>query len=359
LHQLVPAPTAAPTTPFPQKLSETGLFASTKSHLPAPGLIPYSVNSPLWSDHALKERYLALPGDSKIAYNAIEYPQPAPGAPRGWRFPDGTVLVKTFSIEMEKGNPQSVRRLETRLLHLEQTPGTQEVGDQVWRGYTYIWNDEQTDAMLAPKNGLDRQLTIRDKDVPGGQREQTWHFPSRAECTLCHTMPAKFVLGVNTLQMNKDHDYGGVIANQLRTLEHLGVFTEPLPASPEKLPKLVDYHDRQASLNERARSYLHSNCSHCHMKWGGGNAEFQLLATLDLADTGTIGVRPGHGNFGLDRPAVILPGQPERSMVYHRMTKLGLGRMPHVASNVVDEDAVKLIHAWLKSLPADKTSAAK
>jgi mono/diheme cytochrome c family protein len=250
-----------------------------------------------------------------------------------------------------------VRRLETRLLHLEQTPGTQEVGDQVWRGYTYIWNDEQTDAILAQKNGVDRQLTILDKDAPGGKREQTWHFPSRAECSLCHTTPAKYVLGVNTLQMNKDHNYGGVIANQLKTLEHLGVFTEPLPAPPEELPKLVDYQNSKASLNDRARAYLHSNCAHCHMKWGGGNAEFQLLATLDLADTGTVGVRPSHGNFELDRPAVLLPGDPERSMVYHRMTKLGLGRMPHVASTVIDTEAVQLIHDWLKSFPAEKKTA--
>jgi len=215
IHRLVPAPATQQAAAFPRKLSETGLFASTKDHTPAPGLIPYSVNSELWSDHAIKERFIALPGTTQIDFDAVEYPQPAPGAPRGWRFPDGTVLVKTFSMEMEKGNPASRRRLETRLLHFEQLEGNEEVGDQVWQGYTYVWNDEQTDAVLLDKQGLDRKLTIRDTSSPGGVREQTWHFPSRSECTLCHTMPAKFALGVNTLQMNKDHDYGGVKANQL------------------------------------------------------------------------------------------------------------------------------------------------
>jgi uncharacterized repeat protein (TIGR03806 family) len=354
IHRLMPSPKAVKPVAFPRLLSETGLFASIKDHKPAPGLIPYSVNAALWSDGASKERYLAIPGDGKIRFDAIEYPQPAPGAPRGWKFPDGTVVVKTFALEMEKGNPRSRKRLETRLLHFEQLGGSEEVGDQYWRGYTYVWNDEQTDATLLDARGLDRVYTIGDPAAPGGQRKQTWHFPSRAECTLCHTMPAKFVLGVNTLQLNKDHDYGdGRVANQLRTLEHLGLFTQPLPAPPEKLPRLVNYEDAKLDINERARSYLHANCAHCHMKWGGGNAEFQLLATLPLKDTGTLGVRTAHGDFGMKEPCVIAAGEPERSMVFHRMKLLGLGRMPHVASSVVDAQAVQLIEGWIKQLPRD------
>ena len=354
IHRLIPAPKTTESAAFPRKLSDTGLFASTKEHKPAAGLIPYSVNAQLWSDGATKERFLAIPGDGKIQFNAIEYPQPAPGAPRGWKFPDGTVVVKTFLLEMEKGNPRSRKRLETRILHFQQLGGSEEVGDQYWRGYTYLWNDEQTDATLLDAAGLDRTYTIKDKDAPGGERQQTWHFPSRAECTLCHTMPAKFVLGVNTLQLNKDHDYGGGrVANQLRTFEHLGLFTKPLPAPPEKLPGLVDYDDPKFPIDQRARSYLHANCAHCHMKWGGGNAEFQLLATLPLKDTGTIGVRPAHGAFDLKDPRVLAPGEPERSMVLHRMKLLGLGRMPHVASSVVDDKAVRLIHDWIKQLPKD------
>lgn len=354
IHELVPAPKGEPAAPFPRKLSETGLFASTKDHRPAPGLIPYSVNSELWSDHALKERFLALPGKAQIEFDTVEYPQPAPGAPRGWRFPDGTVVVKTFVMELEKGNASSRRRLETRILHFEQLAGTEEVGDQVWRGYTYVWNDDQTDAELLPAQGADRQLTIRDPDAPGGTRKQTWHFPSRAECTLCHTMPAKFVLGVNTLQMNKVHDYGnGFMANQLQVLEQLKVFKEPPPKAPDELPHLVNYRDESLPLEARARSYLQSNCAHCHMKWGGGNAEFQLLATLPLDELGIVNTRPGQGLFNLDDPKVLVPGSPERSMIYHRITKLGLGRMPHVASNVIDEKSVKMLAEWIRQLPKE------
>ncbi len=351
IHRLVPNPPSEQKTPeFPRKLSETGLFASTRDHEPATGLIPYSVNAPLWSDHAHKDRFLALPGDSQIEYNTAIYPQPAPGVPPGWKFPDDTVIVKTFSLEMETGNEASRRRLETRILHHERIPGTDEIGAQVWKGYVYEWNDEQTDAFLLEAEGRDRTFTIKDAAAPGGKREQTWRFPSRTECTLCHTTAAKYVLGVNTLQMNKDHDYNGVVANQLETLEHLGIFTEPLPAPPEEQDRLVDYREPEEDLNLRARSYLHANCAHCHVKWGGGNAEFQLVGTMTLEETGTAGVPPGHGGFDLEDPELILPGHPERSLIHYRMKKLGLGRMPHIASNVVDDEGVNLIEEWIKHL---------
>ncbi len=353
IHRLVtnPAPTTADT--FPRKLSETGLFSSTKDLVPALGLIPYSVNSQLWSDGGSKERFLALPGDGQIEIDGILYPS-GPGAPKGWRFPDGTVLVKTFFLEAEQGKPETRRRLETRLLHFEKLSGGEEIGDQYWRGYTYLWNDAQTDAELLDAKGLDREYAVRDAKAPGGVRRQTWHFPSRAECTLCHTMPAKFVLGVNTLQMNKEHDYGsGVRLNQLKALEKLGVFTNQPSAPPEKLPRLVDHEDPKQDLDRRARSYLHSNCAHCHMQWGGGNADFQLLATLSLPETKIVNVRPGQGAFDLKDPRVLAPGEPERSMLYHRMTRTGLGRMPHVASSVVDETGVQLIREWIAGMPKE------
>ena len=348
LHRLVKAPPVAESARrFPTKLSETGLFASTKDHAPAAGLIPYSVNAQLWSDHATKERFIAIPGDAKIGFDEITYPQPSPGAPPGWDFPDGTVLVKTFSMEMERGNPASSKRLETRLLHFQKFPGTQEYGDQYWRGYTYVWNDEQTDAALLDERGLDLAMKIKvgDKFV-----EQNYRFPSRAECTLCHTMGSKFVLGVTTMQMNKDHNYGGTLANQLATLEHIGLFEKQLPKPAEELPKLADYEDKTQSLDSRARAYLHSNCAHCHIKWGGGNAEFKLVSTLPVEELGILGVAPGHGRFNLDDPKLLVPGQPDRSMILHRMQLSTLGRMPHIGSRVPHDSAIKLIKEWIASL---------
>src|SRR5262245_12649443 len=343
IYQFAAAPPAPKGAPFPRKLSETGVFANLKDLTPEKGLIPYSVNAELWSDGATKERYIAIPGEGKIEFETVTYPQPAPGSQPGWRFPNDTVLVKTFFLETEPGKK---RRLETRLLVANVVGGTEEYGDQVWNGYTYIWNDEQTEAELADKNGVDREFTVK---TAAGERKQKWHFPSRAECNLCHTVTAKYALGVNTAQMNRDHTYNGVaVSNQLATLDHIGMFTKKLPAAPEKLPKLVDYTDQRASLDDRARSYLHANCSHCHRKWGGGNAEFQLLYTLPLKELGVLDTKPGQGTFDLKDPRILVPGDPARSMIYHRMTLTGLGRMPHIASNVVDDQAVKLIHDWIK-----------
>ena len=352
LHRLIQAP--KPLTaekPFPQKLSETGLFASTKDHIPAKGLIPYSVNAALWSDGAEKERFIAIPGEGQIEFDVVVYPEKPPTAPPGWRFPDGTCLVKTFSLETEPGNPKSKKRLETRVLQHRRMPGNDdEYGNQVWYGYTYVWNDEQTDAELLDAKGLTRTYEIKDPKADGGIRKQEWRFPSRSECTLCHTMAARYQLGVNTLQMNKDHDYGGVIANQLATLEHIGLFKEKLPKRPEALPRLVDYHDSSADINLRARSYLHANCSHCHRTWGGGNAEFHILANLPLKDTKALDARPQQGDLGTANARIIAPGDPARSLFVARMKRLGLGRMPHVASSVVDEVGVQVVEEWIRSL---------
>jgi uncharacterized repeat protein (TIGR03806 family) len=345
IYHLAPAPPPAKDQPeFPRKLSQTGLFKDTARHIPETGVIPYSVNAELWSDGAIKERFLAVPGESKIEYETVTYPQPAPGSVPGWRFPNGTVLVKTFALQTEPGR---TRRLETRLLVAERVAGTEEYGDQVWNGYTYIWTDDQTDAVLADAQGLDREFTIK---TATGTKKQVWHFPSRAECTMCHTVTAKYALGVNTAQLNRDHNYGGVVANQLATLEHIGLLDRKLPKPPDQLEKLADYRDPTASLDARARAYLHANCSHCHRKWGGGNAEFQLLHTLPLNELGIVNTKPGQGTFELNDPRILVPGDPDRSMLLHRMTRLGLGRMPHIASNVVDEDAVKLIRDWITAM---------
>src|SRR6185436_16300470 len=102
-YRLVPVKAETPAAPFPRKLSHTGLFANTKNNVPAKGLVPYSVNAPLWSDGAEKERFIALPGESQIEFDVVVYPHGPTYPDLGWRFPDGTVLVKTFAMEMEKG----------------------------------------------------------------------------------------------------------------------------------------------------------------------------------------------------------------------------------------------------------------
>ncbi len=334
---LEPAPPEpAPRAEFPRKLSDTGLFASVKEHRAQAGLIPYSVNSELWSDGAAKERFLALPGTAQI-----EFAEEGP-----WKFPEGTVLVKTFFLPREVNKESSRRRVETRLLTLQKNQ---------WHGYSYAWNEEQTDAFLVEAPGLERDFTITDPRRPDGGHKQTWRFPSRTECMVCHTEAAGFALGVNTLQMNKEHHYGSVADNQLRTLELLGVFRAPKdpskpPKSPDQLRHLVSPLDPTADLAARARSYLHANCAHCHTLYGGGNALMDLSFTKDDEAARIVGAKPQHDAFNIKDALLVAPGHPERSLLHHRMTRLERGRMPPLSSKVEDIQATRLIAEWIKQM---------
>ncbi len=341
LYQMERAPAPVNPPKFPRRLSETGLFLSTRENKPHPALIPYSVNSPLWSDGAEKERFIALPGATQIDFTTN----------RGWNFADGAVLVKTFSLPLRAASGQ--RRIETRLL-------TRQVGQ--WAGYSYVWNDEQTDAELVPAAGRDQTFEVRDNQAPGGVRKQTWHYPSRVECMVCHSRAANWVLGLTEMQMNKVHAYPARPANQLRTLEHLGVFKGKLPRpetgtnqprNPESYRKLVNPYDRSASLDFRARSWLHANCAQCHVPAGGGNAMMELEINTPRAKMNVINAKPQHTSFEVPDAKLIVPGQPEKSVLFLRVSRRGPSQMPPLASNRVDEDAVALLREWIRTMPAE------
>jgi glucose/arabinose dehydrogenase len=387
IHRIEPTPAQTQRREFPRKLSETGLFNSVKGHRVHPALLPYSVNAELWSDGAHKERFIALPGDSRIDHTPT----------RGWNFPEGAVLVKSFALEMEHGNPASRQWLETRLI-------TRQQGE--WAGYTYLWNDQQDEATLLGPASLDREYSIKQ---PNGQmRKQTWHFPSRAECMVCHSRAANFVLGPTDLQINKPHDekrdgsyfsserkrVGSLLPppeNQIRLLERLGMLSvdwqshaveaarrdarragmtgaaldqaisrmmpaadqrQPVAASlltesPDRRPRLVDPYDPSADLNLRARSYLHANCSICHVEAGGGNALMELEFTADTKKMRVFDIPPQHDPLGIADARLIAPGNPDRSVLLRRLSTRGPGQMPPLASSLIDEKAVALIRRWI------------
>jgi uncharacterized repeat protein (TIGR03806 family) len=319
------------TSSFPRTLSQTGLFDSVKDRRMAPGVIPYSVNAPYWSDGAHKDRHLALPGDAQIS------------DPSSWGLPDGSVLVQTLSLDRVEGDPRSRAPVETRILVKQ---------EEHWMGYTYLWNHEGTDGTLVGANGADHALNIQDSAAPGGRRQITWRVPGRQECMFCHSRAANFVLGLNPSQMNRDHDYGGVVDNQVRAFDHIGLFKSRLSGSPDALPRFVNPYDEKADLNERARTYLHVNCSICHVSDGGGNSYIELDKGRKLEDMKAVGGKPVQGTFGIAEAMIIAPGEPERSVLYYRMASLGGSRMPRVDSRVVDERGLELIHDWIKGMPA-------
>jgi putative heme-binding domain-containing protein len=345
INRLIPNPTAKANPDFPRKLSATGLFASVKGHTPADGVLTYAINAEPWADHATAERLFAVVGTPQLAI--IRKGNTQQGIiPGTWNYPDGTVLAKTVSLEMERGNPASRRRLETQMLHKS---GLE------WRPYNYIWNDEQTDAVLAGADAFDRTFTIKDAAEPGGQRRQTWHFASRTECLICHTSRSGTVLGFNYAQLNREHKYGDVSGHQLATLAHLGFFADPLP---EPLPHIAQPFDEKESLSNRARAYLHANCGHCHRRGGGGTAVFELLYEPSLKKLLLVGTPPAQGHFGIPKAENVAAGDPYRSMLYYRMATMGRGRMPYAGSSLVDAKGLDLVHDWIKSLGAPpKTSS--
>jgi len=297
---------------FPTRLSQTGLFRSTKDHRPEAGLMPYSVNAPAWTDGASVERFMALPDESRIG-----------------RLTNGAVLMQTISL--------AGQRVETRLL-------TRQNGQ--WVGYSYRWNDRQTDATLVDAKGAEKEMLV------DGQR-QIWRFPSRADCMTCHSRAAEFVLGINDLQLNKMHDYGHVQDNQLRTLKHIGVFTGSVPKSVTNA--LVDPYDTTQNLDARARSYLHVNCSVCHVEAGGGNSKMDLRVTAKPERMDLFSARPQHDTFGIDNAMLVFPGDPNRSILYQRVSRRGRGQMPPLVTSVVDERAVALFRDWISQMKSEQT----
>ncbi len=324
-------PPEGPQPKFPTRLSETGLFASTKNLQPNPGLVPYSVKAPGWADGATVERFIALP-----EYGVIDT-----SAAGTWKFPNETVLAQTLFLELEPGNPASRRRVETRLL-------TRQKGQ--WAGYSYRWSEDQSDATLVQSGGEEQIFQVHDEKAPDHSRRQNWRFPSRAECMVCHSRAANFVLGVNQLQLDKTHDYAGVKAPQLATLDHIGFFTTPLPRPASAQDRLVDPYDPDRKLEARARSYLHANCSVCHVMSGGGNSKLELGLTTTPDHMNLFGARPQHDTFGIDNAMLISPGDPDRSVLLRRLARRGGGQMPPLVSNVVDEQAVALFRAWVLSM---------
>jgi len=197
----------------------------------------------------------------------------------------------------------------------------------------------------------DQDFTIKDPRAPGGKREQTWHYPSRTECLTCHSRQAGFALGWNTWQMNREQDYGGVLANQLATFVHIGALKAIKPGEfttrLSRLPRLANPHDSTADLTNRVRAYLHANCSHCHTEAGGGNSAMELEFTKTLAEMRIVNVKPIHDTFGIKDAKLVAPGHPERSVLLHRISHRDKGHMPPLATRVVDQVMVDAIREWI------------
>ena len=342
IFRLVKSPKTDVNTAFPTKLSETGLFASVKSHQPAPGVIPYQINASAWADHATSERFIALPGDVQLK---AEERRPWSQLHQ-WQFPADSVLVKTLSLRMDASDPASTKRIETQILQF-----TGE-GNNVCHAYTFAWNDQQTDAILVDMAGADRTFSITDPNSPSGIRQQKWHFSARNECLFCHNDTMGSTLGFNAPQLCGITATEGSesTSTELQRLFQLGIFDKPIEL---KEPPIVNPWDESAELEARAKSYLHVNCTHCHRFQGGGNASIELRNDFNHEQMKLFDLRPTQGTFGIDSAKMVASGDPYRSVLLYRLAKLGPGRMPRAGSHLVDQQGMHLIKDWIASLPVE------
>lgn len=320
---------------FPKTLSQTGLFASVKDHQPARGVMPFAVNSRQWLDGARAEHFFAFPGESSATLYQTGKPIPGLVYWHNFRmhFPQDAVLMRTLSLE--------ATRLETQLMHFDGVD---------WRGYTYIWRDDQTDADLAPAEGAEKEVRL-------GRQTLRWQFQSRSQCLSCHSNQSEYALSFLPEQLNRPGADG---RNQLVALTDAGFIRrvgnngQALAALDEAAAgrerKVADPTDETQTLDARARGYLHANCGHCHSDHGGGAVALRLQFHLPTAELNAVDVRPARGDFGIRDASIIKPGDPHASTLLFRMAKFGRDRMPQIGSERPDEAGLKLIEGWIASL---------
>jgi len=299
--------------PAPALLSQTGCFDAADPIVPAPGLIPYDINSRLWTDGASKRRWIALPEEATVDIDADG----------DFLFPPGTVLVKEFSYD---NVPH-----ETRLLvhHF----------DGIWAGYSYEWREDGLDADLLPAGKV--------KVLSSGH---TWNYPSRAECLSCHTDTASFSLGPEVAQLNSEMLYPQTlrVANQLATLDGISIFTSGLPAAVANLPAYAGLDQTHHSVDYRTRSYLHSNCSGCHRPGEVTQAPMDFRFSPQTADINACNVTPAFGDLGFTGAKIISPGNPDLSVLKLRdESRNPLIQMPPLGTAIVHNEWIALLESWI------------
>jgi hypothetical protein len=284
----------------PARLSQTGCFTiASGTAKPHPGLVPYDLRSELWSDGAIKRRWIAPP-------NGQAFGELSNGSLDG---PVGSFVIKEFAL----GTATARKVVETRFL-VKTASG--------WQGRNYQWRADGSDADLLLGEGASRVTWT----LPSGGT-QDHLYPSRSECGRCHNASVGPLLGLRRNQLARELDYDGILDDQFRTLAHIGVLPQgsatPLPAP----------HDPRLSLETRVRGYLAANCSHCHNPNGERGAQ----------------------DFRIDRPLsatglcdLLIPGDPDASRIYQRVTSRP--GMPPIGTLQTDPLIIDLVGRWISSM---------
>ena len=312
-------------------LSEYRLFADGPAQTPNTGVHPYDLITPLFTDYALKYRFVHVPAGQPAGYDATE----------AFAFPVGTTLVKTFAYPADLRAPdQDVRLIETRLL-IHQPAG--------WTAWAYVWDARQSDAVLKLAG---KRLDIGFIGYDGQARQIRYAVPNKNQCKGCHQFNEAIVpLGPKARNLNHAFAYPSGPRNQLAYWSDMGLLAGA-PA-PEAAPALPAWDDAAAPLDARARGYLDVNCAHCHRREGPANTSGLFLTYgEDEPVAWGLNKRPvaaGRGSGGLAFD--IAPGAPDRSILVYRMEALEPDiMMPELGRTIPHPEGIALIREWIAAM---------
>ena len=319
-----------------QKLSEYNFFQGLLSDLsPHQEVIPYDLNSPLFSDYANKARFIWMPAGSSADYTTE----------KTLEFPDKTVLIKNFFFHHDERDPSKGRKIiETRLLI--------NLHDE-WKAHSYIWNEEQTDAYLEVIGGI-QEISWTNKE--GQLQTINYIIPNKNQCKSCHLEGKKLVpIGPKARNLNKLYSYADGPMNQLVKWSSIG-YLSGFKLDIET-PRAAVWNDpTSGTLHQRAISYLDINCGHCHNP--NGSANTSGLHLVDGADTdislgvykATVSAGAGTGGHTYS----IVPGNPKESIMVYRMNATNpAAMMPELGRSIVHEEGVALISEWIEKMTVD------
>lgn len=350
---------------FPQKLSEWRLFSGPPAHLVSnDGVLPYDLNTALFTDYALKYRTVWVPKGKSAAFQ-----ESGP-----LELPVGSILSKTFFYrrsdmrDQRKSSPQ-IPPLPATLAGRDRAPLTAEQRllletrlmvhtSSGWVALPYVWNADQTEATLRVAG---EQISMDWTDPQARPVKFDYFVPNQDQCAGCHVFQVKFEkslrpIGPIALNLNKDYPYAGGKANQLRRWTEAGYITGTPPTFGKKLA--VDFDPKSGSVDERARAYLHVQCAHCHASTGPASTSGLLLTVFEANKT-KLGfcktpVAAGRGSGGLRFD--IVPGRPDQSILHFRMDSLEPDiMMPELGRSLKHNEGVDLIHQWISTLPGNCT----
>jgi uncharacterized repeat protein (TIGR03806 family) len=331
----------AASAPHPDKLSEFALFTGNGStQEAAAGVIPYDLNTPLFSDYTDKFRFVKLPEGTSAEYRPDD----------AFAFPVGTIIAKTFAYPVDARDPKLGRRLlETRILKHEADG---------WVGIPYIWNEEQTEATRQVAGAL---VDVSWIDEKGETRKNNYIIPNANQCKGCHKQGDDIQpLGPKARHLNKDYTYKEgpdkeSTENQLAHWARVGSLKD-LP-DPKAVPKLAVWNDPQSgTLDQRARAWLEMNCAHCHNPVGPArNSGLDLrVAQIEPRKFGIYktSVAAGRGSGGFDFD--IVPGHPDQSIFMFRLLSTDAGiMMPELGKRMIHDEGVALIREWIAGMPEE------